>query len=98
MDLICEKYWSCWSCGQQIGKVDKKIQLGHGLNAVSFQKWRDKKIKNYYYCQTVRGGQWSEDISDVLSLPNFPIKRLKIPKCTTSEGQPLDVVYNIFFK
>jgi flavoprotein len=30
-------------------------------------------------------------------LPNFLIKRLKIPKCITSEGQSLDVGYNIFF-
>ncbi len=43
-------------------------------------------------------GQWREDIWEVLSLPSFSIKRLKIPKCTTPEGQPLDVGYNKFLK
>ncbi len=81
---------------QQIGKVDKKFNRVID-RVLSYSRNEETENDKLLLLLESWAGQWSEDIWDVLSLPNFLIKRLKIPKCTTSEGQQLDVGYNIFF-
>ncbi len=97
MDLILEDVKNVEVVCSKSGKLTKNL-IGSWIECCLIPEMKRQKNDNLLLLLDSWAGQWSEDIWDVLSLPNFPIKRLKISKCTTSEGQPLDVGYNIFFK
>ncbi len=97
MDLILEDVKNVEVMCSKSGKLTKK-SIGSWIECHLIPEMKRQKNDKLLLLLDSWAGQWSEDILDVLSLPNFSIKRLKISKCTTSEGQPLDVGYNIFFK
>jgi len=97
VDLILEDVKNVEVVCSKSGKLTTNL-IGSWVECCLIPEMKRQKNNKLLLLLDSWAGQWSEDIWDVLSLPNFPIKRLKIPKCTTSEGQSFDVGYNIFFK
>ncbi len=96
MDRILEDVKNVEVVCSKSGKLTKN-SIGSWIECCLIPEMKRQKNDKLLLLLESWAGQWSEDIWDVLSLPNFLIKRLKIPKGTTSEGQQLYVGYNIFF-
>ncbi len=76
MDLILEDVKIVEVVCRKSGKLTKN-SIGSWIEYCLIPEM--KRQKNNKLLLDSWAGQWSEDIWDVLCLPNFPIKRLKIP-------------------